>query len=120
MPATNDCGALTKTSEQAPASAGTASSQVGRGGRRSERPNTRHVGEVCPAVVALMPFAVYLWLAVRLRKWLRRRVGRKAGNVIGKVVIITFGRPPLVFACVFMRLILMALKVLNGWCARKD
>lgn len=49
-----------------------------------------------------MPFAVPLLLAMRLRKWLRRRVGRKAGNIIGKVAIIAFGGPPLLLAFVIV------------------
>jgi hypothetical protein len=61
----------------------------------------------------MMPFGVPLWLAVRFRKWLRRRVGRDAGNVIGKVAIITFGCPPLGFPCVIFRLLRLVQKLLN-------
>lgn len=113
MPSTNNPGPLINTSEQTPAGAGMGQSQAARAGRGFERPNTRHVGEICPVTVMIMPFAVNLLLAIRFRKWLRRRVGRKAGNVIGKVAIITLGRPPLVLACVTVRLILLVLKVLN-------
>jgi hypothetical protein len=51
----------------------------------------------------MMPFIVHLWLAMRFRKWLRRRIGRRAGNAIGKVVIVVFGRPPVVIPCVVFR-----------------
>ena len=61
----------------------------------------------------MMPFGVPLWLAVRLRKWLRRRLGRDAGNVLGKVAIITFGRPPLVVPSVIFRLLRLVQKLLN-------
>jgi hypothetical protein len=61
----------------------------------------------------MMPFGVPLLLAVRLRKWLRRRFGREAGNVIGKAAIITFGSPPMVFPCVIFRLLRLVQKFLN-------
>jgi hypothetical protein len=51
----------------------------------------------------MMPFMVHLWLAMRFRKWLRRQVGRKAGNAIGKVVIVVVGRPPVMIPCVVFR-----------------
>jgi hypothetical protein len=72
----------------------------------------RRLGEVCPEVVLFMPFAVPLLLAMRLRKWLRRRVGRKTGNVVGKAALITFGWPPLLLpfiAVLLMRLVLTLL-----------
>jgi len=84
--------------------------------RRSGRPNTRHLGEVCPEVMVIMPFAVPLLLTMRLRKWLRRRVGRKAGSVIGKAAIITFGGLPLLVAFIavlLMRIVLTALDKLD-------
>jgi hypothetical protein len=62
----------------------------------------------------MMPFGVPLWLAVRFRKWLRRRLGRDAGNLIGKVAIIVFGRPPLVFPCIIFRLLRLAQRALNN------
>ncbi len=80
--------------------------------RKSGRPNARHLGEVCPEVMLIMPFAVPLLVAMWLRKWLRRRVGQKAGNVVGKAAIITFGGPPLLLAfiaVVLMRLVLTVL-----------
>jgi hypothetical protein len=58
----------------------------------------------------VMPCGVPLLLTVRLRKWLRKRVGRKLGNVIGKVAIIVLGRPPFLLACVLLRLMLLVLK----------
>ena len=61
----------------------------------------------------MMPFAIPEYLAVKLRRWLRRRLGRKAGNAIGKVVLLLFGRPPLVFPCVVFRLLRLVQKQLN-------
>ena len=113
MPSTNIRGAPVNTSRREPAGPGMGSSRAARARRRSARPNTRHLGEICPVIVVMMPFGVPLWLAVRFRKWLRRRVGRKAGNVLGKVAIITFGRPPLVFPCVIFRLLGLVQKLLN-------
>ena len=61
----------------------------------------------------MMPFAVPLYLAVKLRRWLRRRLGRKAGNAIGKVVILLFGRPPMVVPRIVFRLVRLMQKLLN-------
>jgi hypothetical protein len=52
----------------------------------------------------MMPFGVPEYLAVKLRRWLRRRLGRKAGNAIGKVVIVLFGRPPMLVPRIVFRL----------------
>jgi hypothetical protein len=51
----------------------------------------------------MMPFMVHLRLAMLFRTWLRRRIGRRAGNAIGKIVIVVVGRPPLVIPCVVFR-----------------
>jgi hypothetical protein len=61
----------------------------------------------------MMPLGLPLLLTMRFRKWLRRRVGRKAGNVIGRIAINVFGRPPFALACVIMRLIALALKLVD-------
>jgi len=82
-------------------------------GRRPKRSSNRHIGEPCPLILMVMPCGVPLLLTVRLRKWLRKRVGRKLGNAIGKVAITLLGRPPFLLACVFMRLTLLVLKALN-------
>jgi hypothetical protein len=50
---------------------------------------------------------------MRFRKWLRRRVGQKAGNVIGKIAIMVLGRPPLILACVIIRLIALTLELVD-------
>jgi hypothetical protein len=71
------------------------------------------VGEVCPEVMLIMPFAVPLLLTMRLRKWLRRRFGRRTGNVLGKAAIIAFGGPPLLVASVAVLLLLFAVAVLD-------
>lgn len=113
MPSPNELRAPNSTSEQAPPSAGATSPWNPPDSRRARGPNTRHLGEVCPEVVLIMPFAVPLLLAMRLRKWLRRRVGRKAGNFIGKAVIIAFGGPPLLVAFVAVLLMRLALAVLD-------
>jgi hypothetical protein len=55
----------------------------------------------------------YLYLAMRLRRWLRRRVGRKAGNFIGKLVILVLGGPPLLFAILVLLLIRLTLMLLS-------
>jgi hypothetical protein len=81
--------------------------------RRDRRPNNRRLGEVCPEVMLIMPFAVPLLLAMWLRKWLRRRVGQKAGNVVGKAAIITFAGPPLLIAFVAVLLMRLAFMVLD-------
>jgi hypothetical protein len=47
----------------------------------------------------------YLYLAMRVRRWLRRRIGRKAGNLMGKLLIIVLGGPPLLFAVLVLLLI---------------
>jgi hypothetical protein len=60
-----------------------------------------------------MPFAVPLLLTMHLRKWLRRRVGRRAGNVIGKAAIITFAGPPLLIAVLTVLLMRLVLAVLG-------
>ena len=60
-----------------------------------------------------MPFAVPLLLTMRLRKWLRRRVGRNAGNILGKAAIITFAGPPLLIAFVAVLLMRLAFMVLD-------
>jgi hypothetical protein len=80
---------------------------------RSGGVSKRHLGEVCPKVMLIMPFAVPLLVTMRLRKWLRRRVGRKAGNVIGKSAIIAFGGPPLLLAFVAVLLMRLALTMLD-------
>jgi hypothetical protein len=61
----------------------------------------------------IMPFAVPLLLTMRLRRWLRWRLGRKVGNVLGKAVIIGFGGPPLLVAFVSVLLIRVTLAVLD-------
>jgi hypothetical protein len=73
----------------------------------------RRLGEVCPEVVVIMPFAVPLLLAMRLRRSLRRWVGRKAGNVIGKAAIMAFGGPPLLVAFVAVLLMRLAIAALD-------
>jgi hypothetical protein len=61
----------------------------------------------------IMPFAVPLLLTMRLRKWFRRRLGRKVGNVLGKAAIIALGGPPLLVAFVAVLLMRLALAVLD-------
>ena len=95
MPSANLPGALVNTSERAPASPGMGPSRAARARRRSARPNTRHVGEVCPLIVLMMPFGVPEWGAFRLRKWLRKRLGRRVGNAVGRVFL-TAARVPMV------------------------
>ncbi len=75
--------------------------------------NGRRLGEVCPEVMLIMPFAVPMLLAIWLRKWLRRRFGRRTGNVLGKAAILAFGGPPLLVAFVAVLLMRLALAVLD-------
>ena len=113
MPSPSDPAAPNGTSEQEPPSAGTGLPGDSRAPWRSGRPNTRRLGEVCPETVIIMPFAVPLVLTMRLRKWLRRRVGQKAGNVIGNVAIFAFAGPPLLVAFVTVLLLRLAIAVLD-------
>jgi hypothetical protein len=73
----------------------------------------RHLGEVCPEVMLIMPFAIPLLLTMRLRRWLRRRFGRRAGNVLGKAAIIACGGPPLLVAFITVLLLRLAIAVLD-------
>ena len=101
MPSANLPGALVNTSERAPASPGMGPSRAARARRRSARPNTRHVGEVCPLIVLMMPFGVPEWGAFRLRKWLRKRLGRRVGNAVGSVALAVARVPMVVPVVVF-------------------
>jgi hypothetical protein len=113
MPSPTHPGAASCSSEQAPSSAGTGTLGGWQDAARLGVLSGRRLGEVCPEVMLIMPFAVPLLLAMWLRKWLRRRVGRKAGNVIGKAAIIAFGGPPLLVAFVAVLLMRLALAVLE-------
>ena len=66
--------------------------------------------------ILILPFALYLYLAISLRSQLRRWIGRKAGNFIGAVVILFIGGPPIAFACVtvlLFRLVFWSLGMLD-------
>jgi hypothetical protein len=81
----------------------------------------RRLGEPSWEEIVIMPFAVGLCLAVLLRKWLRRRLGLRAGNILGKSAIIVLGAPPLVVAYLlvqFLRLVLNLLEQLEAWMRR--
>jgi hypothetical protein len=110
---TNVPGGLINSSNGRPASTGTKPCWTARPPRTCKSPNNRHLGEPCPLVLLIMPLCLPLFLTMRFRKWLRRRVGRKAGNVIGKIAIMVLGRPPLILACVIIRLISLALKLMD-------
>lgn len=112
MSAPHESGILSSMSEQLSPSAGAAPPKDAGAAWRSGRLK-RHLGEVCPEVILIMPFAVPLLLAMRLRKGLRRRVGRKVGNVLGKAAIIGFGGPPLLLAFVTVLLMRLALTMLD-------
>lgn len=92
---------------------GVASPEKTSAPRSSERLKGRHLGEVCPEVMLIMPFTVPLLLTMRLRKWLRCRVGRKAGNILGKAAIIAFGGPPLLLAFVSVLLLRVVFMVIS-------
>jgi hypothetical protein len=66
--------------------------------------------------ILILPCWIYLYLALGMRTHLRRWIGRKAGNVIGAFVILVFGGPPIVFACVtvlLFRLVFWSLGMLD-------
>jgi uncharacterized membrane protein len=71
----------------------------------------RRLGEPSWEEIVIMPFTVGLWVAVLLRKWLRRRLGIRAGNVLGKSAMIVLGAPPLFVAYVLVRFLRLALLV---------
>ena len=71
----------------------------------------RRLGEPSWEEIVIMPFAVGLCLAVRLRKWLRRRLGFRAGNILGKSAMILLGAPPLLVACLLVRFLRLVLLV---------
>ena len=101
MPSTNILGAPVNTSRQAPAGPGMGPSRAARARRKSTRPNTRHLGEICPLIVVMMPFGVPEWGAFRLRKWLRKRLGRRVGNAVGSVALAVARVPMVVPVVVF-------------------
>ena len=113
MPFTNVPGGLINSSNGRPASTGMKQCWTARPRRACKSPNNRYFGEPCPLVLLIMPLCLPLFLTMRFRKWLRRRVGRKAGNVIGKIAIMVLGRPPLILACVIIRLIALTLKLVD-------
>jgi hypothetical protein len=75
-------------------------------GRMSKRPGLswprRRLDEPCPETIIVMPFAINLCLALYFRKWLRRRIGRRAGTILGNAVMLVFGGPPLAIAYVLV------------------
>lgn len=79
----------------------------------SKHCGTRRLGEVCPEVMLIMPFMVPLLLAMRLRKCLRHRVGRRVGDMLGKAAILAFGGPPLLVAFVAVLLMRLAIAVFD-------
>jgi predicted PurR-regulated permease PerM len=81
----------------------------------------RRFGEPSWEEIVIMPFAVGLCLAVVLRRWLRRRLGMRAGNVVGKLAILLLGAPPLLVAYLvvrFLRLVLNLVERLESWIKR--
>lgn len=65
----------------------------------------RRRGEIDLEDLVFLPFALHLYLAVAFRKWLRRRIGRRAGNVLGQFAILVVSVPPLVVGCVLVLLL---------------
>jgi hypothetical protein len=66
--------------------------------------------------ILILPCVLYLYLAISLRRQLRRWVGRGAGNAIGTLAIVFVGGPPIVFACatvVLFRLVFWSLGILD-------
>lgn len=113
MPSRNEPGGLDSMAEQEAPDEDRGPAADSSGPWKTTGVCKRHLGEVCPEVMLIMPFAVPLLLGMRLRKWLRRSVGRRPGNVIGKVVILAFGGPPLLVAFVAVLLMRLALAVLD-------
>jgi hypothetical protein len=81
-------------------------------GARSRSRNSRDDFDETETLI-ILPCCIYLLLAIRLRKLLRRRIGRRAGTVAGNVVIVVLGGPPLLMACATVLLIRLVLKLLS-------
>ncbi len=71
----------------------------------------RRNGEPSWEEIVIMPFAVGLCLAVQLRKWLRRRLGFRAGNILGKSAMFVLGAPPVLIAYLLVRFLRLVLLV---------
>ena len=71
----------------------------------------RRLGEPSWEEIVIMPFAVGLWLAVLLRRWLRRRFGFRAGNILGKSAMIVLGALPLLVVYLLVRFLRLVLFV---------
>lgn len=71
----------------------------------------RRLGEPSWEEIVIIPFAVGLYLAVMLRKWLRRHLGFRAGNILGKTAMIFLGAPPLLLAYLLVRFLRLVLLV---------
>lgn len=71
----------------------------------------RRLGEPSWEEIVIMPFTVGLWLAVLLRRWLRRRFGFRVGNFLGKSAMIVLGAPPLLVAYLLVRFLRLVLFV---------
>ncbi len=113
MPFPNEAGTPSSAAERVEPSDGMTRPLDPGPPQKLGHPNSRHLGEICPEVMLIMPFTVPLLLTTGLRKWLRRRVGRKVGNVVGKAAIIAIGGPPLLVAFVTVLLMRLVLAVLD-------
>jgi hypothetical protein len=61
----------------------------------------------------LLPFFIYFFLAVRLRELLRRRLGQRAGTIVGNCIIVVIGGPPCLLGCATLLLIRISLNLLD-------
>jgi hypothetical protein len=73
--------------------------------------------------ILLLPFFIYLFLAVRLRELLQQRLGWRAGTVLGNCVIVVIGGSPCLLglaALLLIRLSLVALDILDKVTKRRQ
>jgi hypothetical protein len=61
----------------------------------------------------LVPFFIYLFIAVRLRELLRRWLGPRAGTFVGNCIIVVIGGPPCLLGCATLILIRLSLNLLD-------
>jgi hypothetical protein len=74
----------------------------------------RHQREVCPLVLLMWPFFLPMHLMRKFRRWLRRRLGRRAGNTLGMIAILLLGWPAMMIPCVVFFVAGQVLRLLDN------